>query len=248
MLNVLISFAAGVVLTVLIRLGGFPWIAGIIPGTIAFLAVMVVLGRRSFTKVQQVFAQVQTELQGMGQNPKERKARVDRAVKMLEDALPLGKWQFLVEGEIHAQVGIIKYMFQDYTGALPSLLKASGRNWLAQTMKAATHYRNKNFAEMTKAFEDAARQGSKEGMVWAVYAWCLLQNKEKDKAIAVLGRGVAANPNDEKLKAALTSLQNDKKLKMKAWEPLWWNFGFETPVVQQQMMMPRGGRMRMSRR
>jgi hypothetical protein len=76
----------------------------------------------------------------------------------------------------------------------------------------------------------------KEGVLWAAYAWCLLQHKEKDKALQVMNRAVVANPSDEKLKAGLVALQNDKKLKMKAWEPLWWQFGLETP---QEMM---GGR------
>ena len=73
------------------------------------------------------------------------------------------------------------------------------------------------------------KAGKKEGLVWAVYAWCLQQTKERDKAIGVLGRAVAANPSDEKLKAALTALQNDKRMKMKPWEPMWWQFNLESP-------------------
>ena len=59
-----------------------------------------------------------------------------------------------------------------------------------------------------------------------------MQNKEKDKALQVLARGVEANPSDEKLKASLAALQNDKKLKMKAYEPHWWQFGLEQPSPQ----------------
>ena len=56
-----------------------------------------------------------------------------------------------------------------------------------------------------------SRPARRRALVWAVYAWCLLQSKERDKALAVLGRAVAANPSDEKLKAGLTALQNDKR-------------------------------------
>ena len=35
----------------------------------------------------------------------------------------------------------------------------------------------------------------------------------------------------EKLKASLTQLQNDKRLKMKPYEPTWWQFGLEAPPM-----------------
>jgi hypothetical protein len=59
----------------------------------------------------------------------------------------------------------------------------------------------------------------------------MLQLKDKDSAQQVLARGVEASPTDEKLKSALTSLQNDKRLKMRAWEPMWWQFGLELPPM-----------------
>jgi hypothetical protein len=71
-----------------------------------------------------------------------------------------------------------------------------------------------------------------------------LQNKEKDKALKVIGRGVEANPSDENLKAAMTALQNDKRFKMKAWEPAWWQFHLEAPPQQQAVFMGGGRRAR----
>ncbi|HYO74145.1 MAG TPA: tetratricopeptide repeat protein, partial [Archangium sp.] len=91
-----------------------------------------------------------------------------------------------------------------------------------------------------RSFETAVTAGKKEPLVWAVYAWCLVQNKEKDEALRVLGRGVEANPSDEKLKNSLSALQNDKKLKMKPYEPMWWQFGLEAPPPQ--MLGGGGGR------
>ena len=58
------------------------------------------------------------------------------------------------------------------------------------------------------------------------------------QALAVLARGAEANPADEKLKGSLVQLQNDKRLKMKPYEPLWWQFGLESPPPQ---MMGGGG-------
>lgn len=243
MINLLLSLAAGIAVVVLVKVFGFSLLAGIIPGTIVFLGILVVLGRRSFTQLQAVVQGVQAELSSMTPNKKEQAAKADKAIKMLEAALPLGKWQFLVEGEIHGQIGMIKHLFKDYDGALAAFKKASGRNYFAKAMQAAIYFQKKDYAAMREAFEAAVKHGNKESLMWAAYAWCLVQNKQDDQALKVLSRGVEANPSDEKLKKALSALQNDKRLKMSPWEPMWWQLGLETPPMQQQQFAG-GGRRR----
>ena len=192
MINLLLSLAAGIVVVVLVKVFGFSLLAGIIPGTIVFLATLVVLGRRSFTQLQAVVASVQAELSSMTPNKKEQLAKADKAVKMLEAALPLGKWQFLVEGEIHGQIGMIKHLFKDYDGALASFQKASGRNYFAKAMQAAIYFQKKDFSSMQESFEAAVKHGNKESLMWAAYAWCLIQNKQSDQAQArTFGEDVA---------------------------------------------------------
>ena len=150
-------------------------------------------------------------------------------MKTLEQGLQYDRWQIMVASQVHGQIGILHYMMKDYAAAEPHLAQASNRDPMAQAMRGALHYQRKEYGPMTEAFERAVKAGKKEGLVWAVYAWCLQQSKEREKAIAVLGRAVAANPSDEKLKAALTALQNDKRMKMKPWEPMWWQFNLEVP-------------------
>ncbi|MFT3708320.1 MAG: tetratricopeptide repeat protein [Archangium sp.] len=244
MINLALSLIAGFAVAVVIKLAGFPLLAGIIPGTIVLLAVMVLLGRRSFTQLQAVSQAVQAELSSMNAgNKKEQQVKVEKSIKLLEAALPLGKWQFLVEGEIYAQIGMIKHLFKDYDGALAAFSKSSQRNYLAKAMQGAIFFMKKDFGSMQKSFEDAVKHGNKEGLMWAAYAWCLIQNKENDSALRVLSRGVEQNPNDEKLKKALTALQNDKRLKMSPWEPMWWQLGLENPPLQQAQFVG-GGRRR----
>ena len=248
MINLLLSLAAGIAVVVLVKLFGFGLLAGIIPGTIVFLGILVVLGRRSFTQLQAVVQGVQAELSTMTSNKKEQIAKADKAVKMLEAALPLGRWQFLVEGEIHGQIGMIKHLFKDYDGALASFKKASGRNYFAKAMQAAIYFQKKDYGSMQESFEAAVKHGNKESLMWAAYAWCLIQNKQDDKALRVLSRGVEANPSDEKLKKALSALQNDKRLKMSPWEPMWWQLGLETPPMQQAQFVGGGRRRSFMRR
>ena len=244
MINLLLSLAAGIAVVVVVKLSGFGLLAGIIPGTVVFLALFVVLGRRSFTQLQAVVQGVQAELSSMSANKKEQQAKADKAVKMLEAALPLGKWQFLVEPEIHGQIGMIKHLFKDYDGALASFKKSSGRNYFAKAMQAAIYFQKKDYSAMQQSFEAAVKHGNKEGLMWAAYAWCLIQNKKDDEALRVLSRGVEANPSDEKLKKALSALQNDKRLKMSPWEPMWWQLGLEAPPMQQPQFVGGGGRRR----
>jgi tetratricopeptide (TPR) repeat protein len=233
MINLLIALGAGVLVVGLVKALGFSLIAGIIPGTIVFLAVFVVLGRRSFTQLQTIVATVQAELSGMTANKKDQLARSEKAIKMLEASLPLGKWQFLIEGEIYGQIGMIKHLFKDADGALAAFKKASARNYFAKAMQGAIYFQKKDFAAMKESFEAAVKYGNKEGLTWAAYAWCLAQNKQSDEALKVLARAVEANPSDEKLKKALSALQNDKRLKMSPWEPMWWQLGLESPPMQQ---------------
>ena len=244
MINLGISLALGLLVFAGVRLAGFPTYAGAIPATIVFLGVFVVLGRRTFTQLQKLMGNVQNELQKLPPNAKERKNRVDAVIKMLEGALPLGKWQFLVEGQIYGQIGMLKYLFEDYDGAKAAFAKANARDHYVKAMEGALAFKKKDYPAMEKAFEAAVTHGKKEGMMWAAYAWCLLQLKEKDKALKVLARAVEQNPGDEKLKGALTALQNDKRLKMSPWEPAWWQLHLEPPPVQQQVMFQGGRRAR----
>ncbi len=248
MINLVLSFAIGLGIAVLIRLGfGFPWVAAIIPGTIAFIAAFILLGRRIFVKLQAINTEVQKELQAMPPNQREQKIKIEKAIKLLETALVYQRWQFLVGAEIHGQIGMIKYMVKDTEAAVPELAQANPRNYLAQAMLAAVAFQKKDYPLMERRFENAVTHGKKEGLMWAAYAWCLLQIKEKDKAIKVFARAVGQNPSDEKLKGALTALQNDKKLKMKAWEPGWWQLGLEAPPQAQPVFAGGGRSMRFRR-
>ncbi len=241
MYNLLISLAVGIAVALLVKLIGFSLWAGLIPGIIAMVAVFVLLARRVAGRIQALMAVVQQDLQSQPTSQKDAQAKVDRAVKTLEQGLVYEKWQFLVGPEIHAQMGMLKYMVKDLDGAKAHFDKSSSRNYMAKAMQGALLYQRKDFPAMKAAFEAAVKSGKKESIVWAVYAWCLVQNKEKDEALRVLARGVEANPKDEKLKTSLGQLQNDKRLKMKPYEPMWWQFGLEAPPV----MPPMGGGRRM---
>lgn len=220
-------------MAIAVRLFEFSLAAAIVPAVIVFLGTYFLLARRSFRQLQAVTTKVQAELEGMPSKKKEQEARLDRAIRRLEDALPLGNWQFLLRSEIYGQIGMLKYVFKDTAGAEKAFARASSRNYFASAMKGAILFQRKDFVGMEKAFESAVSSGKKEGLTWAAYAWCLLHAKESDKAVAVLSRACKANPSDDKLKRALSQVQNDKRLKMAPWEPAWWQLGLELPPAPQ---------------
>jgi len=245
MLNLLIALAVGALVTVLIKLLGFSIWAGVVPGVLALVGSYIFLARRIALKVQALSKLAEKELSAQPTNQRERQQRVEKAIKLLEEGLVYDRWQFLIGSEIHAQIGMIRYVAKDYPQAEFHLSKASSRNYMAKALHAALHYQRKEYGQMEKLFEAAVKAGKKEGVVWAAYAWCLSQMKERDKAMKVMARAVEANPSDEKLKAGLTALQNDKRLRMKAFEPMWWQFGLEQPPLQQ---VPGGRRVQFQRR
>ena len=135
--------------------------------------------------------------------------------------------------QLHSNIGVLHYLTQDFDAALPHLEKSFSKHWIARGMLGALRYRRKDVAGARKVFGDGVKANRKEGVLWAAYAWILEKEGQHDEAIAVLGRGVQANPSDDKLKSSLQALQNGKKLKLgKLYEEQWFQFQLEAPPTQ----------------
>jgi tetratricopeptide (TPR) repeat protein len=222
MYNLLISLAAGVAVGLALAFGTtLGVVAAIFPAVLATAIAYFVLMRRTWKKLEAYFEAMQKEVAAR---------KLDKAIQTLQSAFVLAPWQFLVASQLHSNIGILHYLKQDRDAALPHLEKSFSKNWVARGMLAATRYLSKDLDGATKVLEDAVRANKKEGVLWALYAWILEEEDRHEQAIAVLGRGVAANASDEKLKTALQSLQNGKKLKLgKLWAEQWFQFLLEKP-------------------
>src|SRR5690606_13215379 len=157
MYNLLIALAAGVVAGLLVKLFGFSLWAGIVPGIIVLLGVYVVLARRSMQQVQAIMGRVQKELSIQPTSQRELEGHLARAVKLIESAMPIGQWQFMVRPELHSQIGSLYYVGKDLAKAAPHFAQGSKRNAMAKAMEGALHYRQNNRAAMTAAFELAVK-------------------------------------------------------------------------------------------
>jgi tetratricopeptide (TPR) repeat protein len=225
MYNLLISLAVGLAVTLAVRFGTtVGWVGSILPGMLTVGVAYFLLARRTWKKLEALMGAVQKDLLAQ---------KLDRALQTLESGFALAPWQFLVASQIHSQIGVLRYVREDYAGALPHLEKSFSRHGIARAMLALSHYRKKDLEGMRKIFDDAAKDNKKEGLIYAAWAWVEEKEGNHDQAIAVLARGLKASPGDEKLKAAAQALQNDKKLKMgKLYEEQWYQFRLEKPPTQ----------------
>ncbi len=234
MYNLIISVAAGVLVAVAIATGtSFGWVAAFFPGLVVSTASYVYITFRVRKRLEAINAVVQKELMAR---------HVEKAVAALQSGFSLGPWQFLAAAQLHASIGMLRYVTDDLDAALPELeagqprgwlARLANRDWLSRGILAAARYRKKDLPGAWALLEEAVKVAPKEGLAYSVHAWLLEKEGRHDDAIRVLGNGAAAAPKDEKLKESLQALQNGKKLKLwKLYGEQWYQFRLEPPRME----------------
>jgi tetratricopeptide (TPR) repeat protein len=222
MYNLVISLAAGLLIAAAVRLGGFGWAAVIIPGAlaaaIAYIALNLRAQKRLSARIEAAVAEAQAR-------------RFDRAIQIAKGTLAMGPWLFGTQAAVSALIGQFLWWKGENEAALPYLEAAAAGQWPARVMLAIARWRKRDMEGMRKVFEATlkGRGNRKQGLLWCAYAWLLEKEDRHEDAVRVLARGVGANPSDEKLKSALQSVQNGKKLKVGKLYMEWYNFGVEAP-------------------
>ncbi len=228
--------------------GGSPKIGfGIIPGIMVAFAFLFWRSRIVFKDMQRVSEKVQAILtpQRQGLGMKQQKPRIDDAVTVLREMDKWRAWQPWIGSNVDGQIGMLYYLDKRFGEARPYLEKSFRRNWVARAMLGVSQYKKKEYDAMRQTFEAAVKASKKESLLWNIYAWCELKLGERDRAIAILNRAVEFVESDQRTKNNLTALQNGKKMKMKGWNEMWYQFHLEKPPTQQVQM---GGKRKQSRR
>ncbi len=219
MINLALSLlAAAVTLVVVLLLTHWSFVYLILPALAGFAIAFFLLNRRVSTRVQDLMATVQKDLQA---------GRVEKAMELLRTGFALAPWQFMLGAQLHGALGVLLYARKEFDEALPHLKRSFFRDWQAQATLGALYFQRKDYAAMTAAFEQAVKAGKKEGMAWSIYAYCWQKAGDQAKAQQILARAVEKNPSDERLKTNLSNVQNNKKIKMKSYEPAWYQFHLE---------------------
>jgi tetratricopeptide (TPR) repeat protein len=234
MYNVLIALAAAVAVFLGVKFAANApvWIA-LPSAACVFMGAYYLLARSIMKKVMAVVETANRDLQGQ---------RVEKAIRELQGALPYGKWQFFVDGQINSQIGVIYYVKREFSNALPYLEKSFAKNWVAMGMLAIIYMKRNKKENMLKTFEKGVRWNPNESLIWNLYAYCLSETGDAGKAREVLERGRKKLPGDDRLKNNLEALKEGKKMKMRSYGDMWLQFHLEKQsVVMKQQAAALGG-------
>jgi tetratricopeptide (TPR) repeat protein len=234
MYNLLISLgAAAVVFAALLLFADLPgWVPPLAAAPV-FAVSYLLIARFVLKKVNAIMEAAGRDLQGQ---------RIEKAVRTLQEALRFGPWQFSVTGQIHSQVGMIYYMKRDFSNAFPHLEKSFVKNWTAMGMLAISYMKRNKKDKMAATFEKAVQWSPKESLLWNLYAYCLNETGDAEKARQVLEKGLKKLPGDERIKTNLECLREGKKMKMRSFGDMWLQFHLERQsVVMKQQAAAMGG-------
>ena len=217
-ISLLLGIASGIAWTLL----GLwkTWAMGIVVGTLVFALGFVLVSRYFKRKIEPQFLVAQKQIES---------GKVPLALKTLEALLPMSRWQVLLKGQIYAQLGSLCFSSGDQTRALEYLQKSSPRISDSQMVLAALHYKRGEFDSATRVLDTAIRYNKKQMLLYSVYAYLLVKEGEKDKAIAQLMRALKVEKDNDSAKENLLRLQNGKRLNMKRFGMAWYALQLEKP-------------------
>jgi predicted Zn-dependent protease len=239
MRNLVLAIGVGVILCLALFLPGLLRLGeALVPAGLAMIGAYYYFARRTFKQVEAIFTGAAQALQSMP-------PKFELALSTLEKAYAFAPQQFGVRSQIDAQIGVMHFLRQDVNKALPYLKRSTGfGHWMAVAMLAVIHYKKKEHAEMREAMEIALKRGKSQPLVWCLYGYLLVQVGERDRAQKILAEGVKKTKEDDRVKEALLAVQNDRKIKMRAFKEQWYQFQLERPPVEYQQMP---GNVRMSK-
>lgn len=234
MYNLIISLVAAIVVTVATGFafggGDFEIWYGIVPGLIVFVGVFIFMARRILKQTEVIIGEAQREFKNQN---------IDRGIEVLERARPLARWQFLLGSQIDGQIGSVLFMGKRFDEAESYLKRSFKKNWVAQAQLGVLHYKRKDFAQMKEVFEVAVASNKKESLLWNLYAYTLWKQGKRDEAIEVLNRAMEALGDDDKTERNLKALKNNRKMKMRGWNMMWYQFHLDRPPMQRQQFRRR---------
>jgi len=231
-----ISLLLGLLITVVLGpLAGLNiWIASGI-GLAVFAGAYFLAARYVMKKIGALMEIAQKDLMA---------GRGEKAVKTLESGFKYAPWQFYIKGQLNAQIGTVLYLKRDFAEAFEYLQKGFVRHWVAMGMLAICYMKRNKPSKMIETFDKATTTTRKEPMLWNLYGYCLERIGEKEKAIAVMEKGVKKVGGHELLQANLDALKEGRKMKMLAWGDMWYQFHLEKQgtLIRQQTKAIQGRR------
>lgn len=200
------------------------WV-GIPVGLVGGVAMFIWRGRVIQQKLEAIFNRA-GELM--------KKHQFDPAIEVMKEGYALAPYQFMIKGSIDGQIGVVQYVRKKNEEAEPLLKAASYQHYIAKAMLGILQWKRGEKKLARETFQLAIKAGRKESLLYAVYAYVLMEMKERDKAIDILNQGIKVCEGDERLVTNRNALQNNKPLKMKVYGEQWYQFMLERPMIRQE--------------
>ena len=225
-------------------IGALSWVAcafifdsvwsGLLPFLILTPVAMVVLNRQTAKKVNAIMGRIQPMMMNLQKLPSEaaRKHQLTKIADVIKEAYAYSNYQFFLKQQLNSQLGTLYYMQKNFKEAEPYLKDSFIQPGTARAMYACILYKRKETNAMIAQFELSVKLDKRTPLLWNLYAWCLNELKERDKAIAVLNRGLTNNPQDKITQDNLDLIKNSGKINMRPFEMMWYQFLLEDPPQQ----------------
>lgn len=229
MYTIFISLFTSSALAVGVFFLSYSYILATLTGIVSVIAINFLIGKYFLKRLTALFQSVEKDL---------KNNRTESAITKLNEGYSIAKWQLFVKEQINAQIGIIKYSNKKFDESKPFLEKAFKKNWMAMSMMAALNFKNKDFDAVKTVMDKAIKSTPKEGFIYSLYAYFMIESGDKAKAIEILQKGVNKSPLDEKMGSMLTAIQNNKKIKMQNYGAMWLQLHLtKTPQGAKQYQM-----------
>ncbi len=225
MINIIISLLVGVGIFFLCTQFALHWAIGMSLGTLSAIGIFFLLAKFIMKKITVIVEASNVEL---------TRGRFDKAISVLEAGFRYKYRNPFIASQLNSQIGVIYYYKKDFKKAEEYLKKGIASHYIGHCMLGVLYMKKKDIENMKKVFKATARASGKESIVWSLYAYCLNHVGKKEEAITVLNKGLKKLPSDDNIKANLRALQNNQKMKMRAYKDVWPVFMLEKTVVRQQ--------------
>ena len=225
MINLLLGLGAALAVIVLSSLLHISAWISVPVALVAGVALFIWLGRKVQTELERIFSRAGELL---------KKQQFDPAIAVMKEGYRLAPRQFLVKGSIDGQIGVVQYLRKKNEEAEPLLASASMQHYIAKAMLAILQWKRGEKKKAKATFDLALKTGKKESLLYATYAYVLVEMGERDHAIEILNKGLGVCKGDERLITNRNLLQNCKALKMKVYGEQWYQFLLERPMVRQE--------------
>lgn len=209
------------------------WQMGIVLTVLVGFLSFILISRFMARRIEPQFLAIQRQIEA---------GQTRLAIGQLEAMLSLSRWQVLLKGQIHAQIGMLAYATGDENAAASHLAKAGIRATEAQLTYAALEYRRGRKNEAREILTSSIRTNKKQILPYHVLAWMMAKDGDREGAINKLLECQKIEKSNESTTENLSRLQNGKKLSMKRFGIGWFGLQLEKPPAQMRAAQGMAGR------